>query len=334
MTSHVTSGHLHHASHPKSLLWVQGQSGPSPQRGALGVTSPFSWGLSHPLLVPSPAALVHLMSSFLKPEESKAPASSSGFCWSPPPPNFLPLEGGFSVPSTLLRTLALALPLPGCLPYPSSFQTNFLRGFTVTILPKAAWDVLTCCPFGALQSTWWDLDHPCAACTVAWPAPSHARTWAFLCPIPPSSASGPVPAQTMHSRTAMRSRRSSTAREVIQEPANSEPTHGQRLPKSIAPPASADLLAPKPWFPVSCPGFQGSASFLTRPGYPASCPGQRSEAWSSSCRLPLGVRLALAWGHHPWAAATRRGNAWRGGVGRWCGGTGLGVTVHSRREII
>ena len=198
MTSHVTSGHLHHASHPKSSgcrARVARALNEEPRESPLLLVGPLS-----PCPCPLPAALVHLMSSFLKPEESKAPPSAFRFCWSPPPPNFLPLEGGLSVPSTLLRTLALALPLPGC-PLPQLFPDQLPQRVHRHHPTQSS---LEC---AHMLSIWGSSEHlvgsriirACVHCCSA--CPSHARTWAFLCPIPPSSASRPVPAQTMHSVT-------------------------------------------------------------------------------------------------------------------------------------
>lgn len=125
----------------------------------------------------------------------------------------------------------------------------------------------------------------------------------------------------------MRSRRSSTAREVIQEPANSEPTTAalgsNHCPTSLCRPSSP----PKPWFPVSCSRLPRGQGFFPHPSRP---PSQLSRAAVRSLVLllpasPLGVRLALAWG------ATIPGQ--RLPAGETPGGAGVGEVVRRGQAL-
>ena len=102
----------------------------------------------------------------------------------------------------------------------------------------------------------------------------------------------------------------------------------QRWAPTISLPASADLLAPQAL--VSCEllqalkrsGLLSSPVQATQPAVQGS--GQRlgppPADFPSRCQACPGMG-----GRHPWAAATHRGNAWRGrGVAE---GAGLGVTA-------
>ena len=102
----------------------------------------------------------------------------------------------------------------------------------------------------------------------------------------------------------------------------------QRWAPTIAPPASADLLAPQAL--VSCEllqaskrsGLLSSPVQATQPAVQGSSQrlGPPPAGFPSRCQACPGMG-----GCHPWAAATRRGNAWRGGEG--AERAGLGVTA-------
>ena len=102
----------------------------------------------------------------------------------------------------------------------------------------------------------------------------------------------------------------------------------QRWAPTIAPPASADLLAPQAL--VSCEllqaskrsGLLSSPVQATQPAVQGSSQrlGPPPAGFPSRCQACPGMG-----GCHPWAAATCRGNAWRGGEG--AERAGLGVTA-------
>lgn len=141
---------------------MQGRSGTRPQQGHLGVTS-HGASLIPPTLSPccsscpsdvQPFKARIKLVSYLRLQARQAPG----------PFHFLLSDGRLSVPPTLPRTLAPAVPLRGH-PWPSPFQIYFLGGPSPPSHPKQP---TTCpqrrCMFRALQSTWCENIHAYVYC--------------------------------------------------------------------------------------------------------------------------------------------------------------------------